>query len=91
MKPEEVALNVIGLPSRPPCGGRGLKLNLPFGVGNNCTSPPVRGAWIETFLPEMLKQLRKRSPPVRGAWIETPRSGIRCPSIIVAPRAGGVD
>ena len=33
---------------RPPCGGRGLKLNITINFALFYKSPPVRGAWIET-------------------------------------------
>ena len=33
------------------------------------SSPPVRGAWIET--PDRPLSDAAESPPVRGAWIET--------------------
>ena len=50
MKPEEVALNVIGLPSRPPCGGRGLKQLKKVIINLESLSPPVRGVAAHTLL-----------------------------------------
>ena len=35
------------------------------------SSPPTRGAWIETAMLSPFNAPSLRSPPTRGAWIET--------------------
>ena len=55
--------------SRSPCGERGLKLHCMKTHKANCTSLPVRGAWVEIFL-SLGWGLCPWSLPVRGAWVE---------------------
>ena len=54
------------------------------------SSPPSRGAWIETPVPEM-GTLFQQSPPSRGAWIEIAWICVGVIPAAVAPLAGGVD
>ena len=55
--------------SRPPRGGRGLKLQGDAPAVEAVASPPSRGAWIE--IPRLVSRAAiKSSPPSRGAWIE---------------------
>ena len=75
---------------RPPRGGRGLKHQSYVDPACCLSSPPTRGAWIETRLPTGLPALLV-SPPTRGAWIETMTGATMRPVAGVAPHAGGVD
>ena len=81
----------MGVPCRPPRGGRGLK----FGVGVSSlravSSPPSRGAWIEIFYMASSACFPSVSPPSRGAWIEMLRLRNILVNGAVAPLAGGVD
>ena len=78
--------------SRPPRGGRGLKLLL---VCCSCVccfwSPPSRGAWIEMLGRSFSSRRMLWSPPSRGAWIEMSESSSASGTVGVAPLAGGVD
>ena len=54
------------------------------------SSPPTRGAWIETPR-KRIRHVRWLSPPTRGAWIETVTLLGNVGQPPVAPHAGGVD
>ena len=53
-------------------------------------SLPVRGAWIEILVLQVVLILIL-SLPVRGAWIEIFVGFPHAPVIVVAPRKGSVD
>ena len=74
---------------RAPHGARGLKQRTAVGGGNELSSRPARGAWIETvFFSQKKASLSSR--PARGAWIETTRTEKGLRHIQVAPRTGRV-
>ena len=57
--------------SRPPRGGRGLKLMVLLVLCHLLVlSPPSRGAWIEIVVGTSELVNLRESPPTRGAWIE---------------------
>ena len=89
MKPQALVETMKGR-SRPPRGGRGLKLNLDDPDAETKMSPPTRGAWIETC-GAAPTALLLTSPPTRGAWIETAKVAVERSVSAVAPHAGGVD
>ncbi len=78
------------LERRPPCGGRGLKLEQGWVVKDRGGSPSLRRAWIEMALIYELGELGE-SPSLRRAWIEIGSYCSKTAWCWVALPAEGVD
>ena len=79
------------MPSRSPCGERGLKYVAYEDSDPDDVSLPVRGAWIEMIFARSQRDCASASLPVRGAWIEIVQQCLSDTPPFVAPRAGSVD